>query len=592
MVRLIGATLLLLAPIHVTNAGSLTFLKSTKEHQQVEPHHPHKGMGMGKGHGKHGHKHAKDGHKKHHHERHHRGECWEHRPVHSRFAKASLIQQTPRSLQDPHMALPGAGMHPDVIEPFQMVTKDGFLLTACVKDAMLEHGDKFGNGKHRYKFESTSNVSIVHYSEIIPKEDREKMTINRCFDFCRTVPNMVYFGLQGGRDCYCTPYYKPMAGENSNCDLTCEGDPSQMCGGKTRSSVFEMHSCDDTRSELEDIITSVEDKIFLHLQDLADHVKDVAEEGLYDATEMQESFGLAGGPDVSNYMQEAKVYTGELLKPSQEAQKLIDEMQDPYDAASISLNRNLRDFNNIKVAEDAIKALKEGIEKAADLAFTMKENMKKAHPVSLVGTGDEEHSFNSTEAATQYYPIMYFAEEDYQKQFVMEGNSMWHHPTTCTGNLLQIVFGASADDCAHSCDGLPGKCDGFQFMAFNDGMCFLFERILTVQQWTGCHQNSNDGAQAPFDAQCMGKLSRLEGVGGIAPREDAITEEAQGAARKRGQEGGHVRQGTGGCAHCLKKMEKSGAACFPSYWLRKSLPRTPPSPRGPTKSASRRRSNR
>jgi len=320
-----------------------------------------------------------------------------------------------------------------------------------------------------------------------------------------------------------------------------------MCGGKTRSSVFEMHSCDDTRSELEDIITKVEDAIFLKLQDLSDHVQEVADEALYDATEMQKVWGLAGGPDMSNFMQEAKVYSGELQKPAQEAAALVDKMQDPYDAASMSLNRNLRDFDNIKVAEDAIKALQEGLAAAEDITHTIKQNMRKAHPVSLVGSGaPEEEEYNATAAATQYYPIMYFAEDDYRTQFVVEGSSMWHHPTTCTGKLLQIVFGASADDCAHSCDGLPGKCDGFQFMAFNDGMCFLFESILTVQQWTGCHQNSNDGAQAPFDAQCMGKLSRLEGVGGIAPREDKILEEAQG-----------VRQGTGGCAHCLKKMEKS-----------------------------------
>jgi len=447
-------------------------------------------------------------------------------------------------MQEPQLALPGAGLHPEEIEPYQMVTKDGFLLVACAKDAMFEHGDKFGNGKHRYKMGDVSNTSIVHYTEIIPKEDREKMTINRCFDFCRTVPNMVYFGLQAGRDCYCTPYYKPMAGDNSNCDETCEGDPSQMCGGKTRSSIFEMHSCDDTRSELEDIITQTEDKVFLHLQDLADHVKDVSDEGLHDATEMQKVFGAAGAPDVSNYMQEVKVYTGELLDYAQKAHALVDKLQDPYDAASMSLNRNLRDFDNIKVAEDAVKALQEGIAEAKDLTFEMKENMKKAHPVSLIGSPEEEE-FNSTAAAAQYYPIMYFVEDDYKHKFVIEKHMMWHHPTTCTGKLLQIVFKATADDCAHSCDGLPGKCDGFQFLNFNDGMCFLFESILTVQQWTGCKQHSNDGPQAPFDMQCMGKLSRLEGVGGIAPREDKVLEEAQGK-----------RQGTGGCAHCLKSMEK------------------------------------
>jgi len=549
MVRLIGATLLLLAPIHVTNAGSLTFLKSTKEHHQVEPHQHH-GMGMGKGHGKHGHKKGHGGHKhdhQHHHKHHHhKGECWEHHPVHPRFAKASLIQQTPFANKNPQMAAPSAGMHPDDIEPFQMVTKDGFLLTACVKDAMLEHGDKFGNGKHRYKFESTSNVSIVHYAEIIPKEDREKMTINRCFDFCRTVPNMVYFGLNAGRDCYCTPYYKPMAGDNSNCDEVCEGDPSQMCGGKSRSSVFEMHSCDDTRSELEDIITEVEDKIFLHLQDLADHVKEVADEGLWDATEMRTVWGAAGGSDMSAYMQLAVEYSGVLEKPSLESQDLIDAMQEPYDAATNSLNVNLRDFDNLKVAEDAIKTLKEGVAKAADLTYAMREEMKKGHPATLVGSGNEEDAFNSTNAATQYYPIMYYAEDDYQKQFVIEGSSMWHHPTTCTGKLLQIVFKASADDCAHSCDGMPGVCDGFQFMAFNDGMCFLFESIKTVQQWVGCTLPGQGEHQAPFDASCYGKLSRLEGVGGIAPREDRILEEARG-----------TRQGTGKCAHCLDSLVKS-----------------------------------
>lgn len=305
-----------------------------------------------------------------------------------------------------------------------------------------------------------------------------------------------------------------------------------------------MHSCDDTRSELEDIITQTEDKVFLHLQDLADHVKDVSDEGLHDATEMQKVFGAAGAPDVSNYMQEVKVYTGELLDYAQKAHALVDKLQDPYDAASMSLNRNLRDFDNIKVAEDAVKALQEGIAEAKDLTFEMKENMKKAHPVSLIGSPEEEE-FNSTAAAAQYYPIMYFVEDDYKHKFVIEKHMMWHHPTTCTGKLLQIVFKATADDCAHSCDGLPGKCDGFQFLNFNDGMCFLFESILTVQQWTGCKQHSNDGPQAPFDMQCMGKLSRLEGVGGIAPREDKVLEEAQGK-----------RQGTGGCAHCLKSMEK------------------------------------
>lgn len=475
----------------------------------------------------------------------HRGDCWAHRPVHNRFHKHhhhhhSFVQQPATPIANNKMALPGAGMVPDDIQPFQTVTKDGFLMTECVKDAMLEHGDKFGNNRHSYKMEDVANVSIVHYAEIIPKEDREKMSIDLCFDFCRTVPNMVYFGLNAGRDCYCMPYYKAMPGDSSNCDEVCEGEPSQMCGGMVRSSVFEMHTCADTLSDLEDVTTKVEDVIFLHLQDLANHLKDVADEGTSDATSLQEIFGLAGGIEVSTYMQDAKVYAGELLDSVAKAQKLIDAMQDPYDAAQRSMSRNLQNFENIKVAEDAIKALKEGLTEAEERKYEMKNYMKVAHPVSLMG----EEGYNATEASLQYYPIMYFADKEFQTRFVVEGFTMWQHPTTCTGGFIQIVFGGVMDDCAHACDQYPGKCDGFQFMDFNDGMCILFESIKTVQVWEGCNR---DDAPAPFMVQCVGKLSRLEGVGGIAPRKDKVLEEAR-----------KIRQGTGKCAHCLESLDKFG----------------------------------
>merc|ERR1719443_1721713 len=96
-------------------------------------------------------------------------------------------------------SLPGAGMNPDAIEPFQKVLKDGFMEVACVKDAMYEAGDKFGNNKYNYKMGPVSNSSIVHYNEHVVKEDREKMTPQVCFEFCRTVDDMGYFGISNGR---------------------------------------------------------------------------------------------------------------------------------------------------------------------------------------------------------------------------------------------------------------------------------------------------------------------------------------------------------------------------------------------------------
>lgn len=71
--------------------------------------------------------------------------------------------------------IPGAGMDPDAIQPFQ-VFKDGFYPVDCVDDYMFAHGDKFGDNKFSYKLGEVSGVSIVHYSMHVAKEDREPMT--------------------------------------------------------------------------------------------------------------------------------------------------------------------------------------------------------------------------------------------------------------------------------------------------------------------------------------------------------------------------------------------------------------------------------
>merc|ERR1740133_654605 len=54
------------------------------------------------------------------------------------------------------------------------------------------------------------------------------MTQKVCFEFCRTVPNMGFFGVVNGRGCYCTPYFKPMESDSSQCDAVCEGEKTHV----------------------------------------------------------------------------------------------------------------------------------------------------------------------------------------------------------------------------------------------------------------------------------------------------------------------------------------------------------------------------
>merc|ERR1719420_2058602 len=161
-------------------------------------------------------------------------DCWLSKPV------TGLLQY-----------VPGAGIKD--FTPFDTVLKDGFMEIDCVQDYMYYHGDKFGDGRHAYKLEDVSNVSIVHYEDHVKKEDRKPMSQGICFEFCRTVPNMGFFGLINGRNCYCAPYYRQMAGDSSQCDAQCPGDNTVMCGGKSKSSVFALHNCESTERDLKAI---------------------------------------------------------------------------------------------------------------------------------------------------------------------------------------------------------------------------------------------------------------------------------------------------------------------------------------------------
>jgi len=155
-------------------------------------------------------------------------DCGRSNPLHIQPNAAGFLQN------------PGAGIDP--FKPFHVVLKSGYRKAACVKDYMYVHGDKFGKGKHDYKLGSLA-VSIVHYNDWVPKEDRQEMTPKVCFQFCRSVPDMGFFGILNGRNCYCEPYFKAMAGDSSMCDAVCDGDPTNTCGGESKSVVYSMHAC-------------------------------------------------------------------------------------------------------------------------------------------------------------------------------------------------------------------------------------------------------------------------------------------------------------------------------------------------------------
>jgi len=94
----------------------------------------------------------------------------------------------------------------------------------------------------------------------IPYDDgnmrRPRMSPTECFTFCRDKAGMRFFLIEHGRDCYCTEYYHDVTTGGGDCDLPCEGDYDEMCGGKVKASTFEMHMCGKSASRADAAIDS------------------------------------------------------------------------------------------------------------------------------------------------------------------------------------------------------------------------------------------------------------------------------------------------------------------------------------------------
>jgi len=98
-----------------------------------------------------------------------RQDCWQRHPVAFMAAKRAGVETHSAGKAARKAALPGAGL--GEIVPFETVLKDGYYPVDCLADYMFTHGDKFGDTADEYELASVSNVSIVHYSAVVPRED-------------------------------------------------------------------------------------------------------------------------------------------------------------------------------------------------------------------------------------------------------------------------------------------------------------------------------------------------------------------------------------------------------------------------------------
>jgi len=429
----------------------------------------------------------------------------------------------------------GAGWDPEKVKPFERVLKDGFYEVDCVKDYMLEHGDKLGAGRHAYELGGVSNVSIAHYTAHVLRVHLRPMTHQVCFEFCRTVPEMAFFGLTRGKDCYCSPYYKAMPGDDSLCDAQCEGEPGTACGGVSKSSIFQMHECGDTLRFLDAAHRELE-RLRPKLAELATKLKNASAELGELATGYRKGLGKYGFPIQSEMMQDAKIYAGNIEGFANRSMRLAADME----ALAGRRGEYPTDLPDTDVvAFEAAEAYLREMEETNAEAVRMMKSLAalEAEFLAYEDQPPEEETYGKT-----YYPIMYFIDSSDSREI-----------SACNGDAAQRpIYARSFDQCAQACDAKHANCHGFNYFpapateAHLGSMCFLFKRLEHVTYYSDCSQSfsavSVQAARTPggdmtFDLppvspQCVGKLEDFVGRN-ISPDPSGKCDLCLKTARKR-----------------------------------------------------------
>lgn len=383
---------------------------------------------------------------------------------------------------------PGAGL--SEFTPFEESFNDGFMMIGCVKDDLLLHGDKFGDGKFSYKYGDIANVTIIHYTEVVPSEDSEEMTHEVCFNFCRSVPEMNFFGITNGRDCYCAPFYKQIAGDSSDCDATCDGNPGIMCGGKTKSSIFEMHACNDAEGNLAAASSAAIEQQGT-LAEKAGIITEAATTMQDTAAALQESFGKVGDSAATEHLQAAKVWAGKLTAAAGESSTLAESVTDKEVEAQATAG------GPVPAMEGATDSLKE---------ITKEAKTSEAALAEMEAKGIAPEVEGDAKPGDLYYPVMYFVDKEFKDV-----------PQTCGGPLLDEPLVGDFDGCAEACEKTAGKCVGFNYLSGAEGgLCFMMSELKTATYYTGCEEEKaaflQKKAKEGTEAKCVVKFSEFEGT--------------------------------------------------------------------------------
>jgi len=361
--------------------------------------------------------------------------------------------------------------------PHLSVYKDGFWSVGCRLDAMQLEGDKYGDEAQSYDLGRSANTSIVRYTDILDRENQKDMTPQVCFDFCRTVPEMQFFGLVHGRDCYCMHYYRDAAGGSGVCDLPCDGDSATICGGEHKSSIYQMHSCEDgLAQDLADSLTDL-DTVNAAVGTALEVTQEVAAQMQASGDALEALAEATASP----LAQEAKVVAGPLTRAGEDLATLNGQANEASGEGSSMESLDTTSFENRKKVEGMIAHCEDLLDASDEALPAAAEWVEKTHPnISLA------EDFSNT-----FVPILRQVEPESERR-----------QSVCTGDLTGTpIVGLSYDECTQACDDLAPKssaehCIAVQYVDLpsDEPLCFMYKALTELTVFNCDYEG--DGASA------------------------------------------------------------------------------------------------
>jgi hypothetical protein len=286
-----------------------------------------------------------------------------------------------------------------------------------------------------------------------------------------------------------------MESDSEECDDVCEGDNTNMCGGKEKSSIFSMHMCQSTEEDLK-LRQAAALGMKANMEAKLAYARSVAAVLQESGEVIQAQMGPVGDSAASDLGQAEKVFAGQLNETTKVAADIASEL------GSLSNTPVLKDFLDaatVTLAERVMEAIDDMLEQGEEFMSELQRFTSLAEP--------KAQAF----AAKQYYPVMYFVNKKFTDV-----------PSTCTGDIVAQPMVASKDACATACDAHIHSCVGYQHFGWDNsesGTCHLFSNFKTASYYTGCDQKrpsfletSQGKTCSRFESGCFAKFSKFEGT--------------------------------------------------------------------------------